>query len=183
MIVGLCGLARSGKDSFFRISKKILEKNGVKCYRYAFADELKKDMVDFLEEKFNINPFTEDPEEKNLIRPLLVSYGMAKRNASEGRYWIEKIKNKISSDSRRLKKEYIFITDVRFPNETKFINDLGGFCIYIDREGNNPGNEEEAENDPLIKVECEEIFKWKNFNEENMESIEGRILESIKKYG
>ena len=70
MIMGLCGLACSGKDTFFKFAKEHCLMNGISCNRFAFADELKKEINDSLKAKLNISAFTEDSKEKELIRPL-----------------------------------------------------------------------------------------------------------------
>ena len=109
MIIGLCGLARSGKDSFFRFSEdfNLNDKSNV---RLAFADELKKETDFFLRSNFGISSFSDDPEEKKIIRPILVAYGMQKRVVSNGLYWV----NKIEEEIKKSKGIYnYFITDVR----------------------------------------------------------------------
>lgn len=163
MIVGLCGLARSGKDSFFSFIENVSinEKPNI---RLAFAQKLKEELDLFLRDKFSISAFTEKEEEKAVIRPILVAYGMQKRHVSKGLYWIEKIEQEIG----RFKNEYnYFITDVRFPNEVLKIKDMGGVCIYIERNGNVAPNEEEARNDPLIKDMCDFKFCWDDFSKVN----------------
>ena len=161
MILGLCGLARSGKDSFFYCCETLkFNKNPNK--RIAFADKLKDELDFFLKSNFNISAFTNDPKEKEIIRPILVSYGMQKRVVSEGLYWI----NKLESEIIKSKSNYnFFITDVRFPNEVQKIKDIGGKCIYINRKGNLPINIEESENDPKIKKMADYFFEWEDFSQ------------------
>jgi len=177
MIVGLCGLARSGKDSFFNFAEKFYfnEKSNI---RLAFADELKKETDNFLISSFGISAFSDDIEDKKIIRPILVAYGMQKRAVSNGLYWINKIEEEIS----RFKDEYNhFITDVRFPNEVSKIKDLGGFCIHIERDGNKPPNKEEEENDPIVKKMCDYHFNWKNFCDFNSSEPRDLVLKFLNK--
>ena len=47
----------------------------MKSQRLAFADELKKDVDQFLVEKLGISAFTEVTEEKEIIRPMLTTWG------------------------------------------------------------------------------------------------------------
>tara|TARA_B100000085_G_scaffold280871_1_gene306521 strand:- start:1438 stop:1980 length:543 start_codon:yes stop_codon:yes gene_type:complete len=161
MIIGLCGLARSGKDSFFNFVKKF-DFNEKPNMRLAFADELKKEIDNFLLSNFEISAFTEDIEEKKIIRPMLVAYGMQKRAISNGLYWINKIEQEIKLSQNKYN---YFVTDVRFPNEVLKIKDMGGFCIHIEREGNIAPNSEEEKNDPIVKKESQYNFRWSDFNE------------------
>ena len=146
MIIGLSGLARCGKDSFFILAQKYYKSIGITCHRFAFADELKKELDTFLINNFGISAFSEDEKEKKIIRPLLVSYGMAKRETSNGMYWISQIEPHI--EKYMTPHEHAIVTDVRFGNEVDKINSMGGLSIHITREGNSPPNEEEAVNDP-----------------------------------
>ena len=54
MIIGITGVARCGKDTFYAILKKYLEERQIKSQRLAFADDLKKELNDFTKEKFKI---------------------------------------------------------------------------------------------------------------------------------
>jgi hypothetical protein len=180
MIVGLSGLARCGKDSFFNFSKTSLRKKGLSCRRLAFADELKNELDDFLVKNFSISCFTEKTEEKEIIRPIMVSYGMAKRQMTNGRYWLNKIENKIKNSSDKF--DYNFITDVRFENEVKSIKDFGGVCIHITRDKNIAPNEEEKINDPIVKNSSDFNFYWENFkdiDEGKPENLVSAFLDKI----
>jgi tRNA uridine 5-carbamoylmethylation protein Kti12 len=74
-VIGISGLARSGKDCFATIATKILtEKYKLKVDRHALAYELKDDLKDLVKKKTGIDIFTEKTEEKNIIRPLLVIF-------------------------------------------------------------------------------------------------------------
>ncbi|MDG1173566.1 MAG: hypothetical protein P8M67_04640 [Opitutales bacterium] len=161
MIIGLAGVARSGKDSFFNFCQNT-KVNGKTNLRFAFADELKSELDQFILKEFNISSFTECSREKEIIRPILVSYGMAKRKISEGKYWVEKVKSKIEfiKDSHNC-----FITDVRFSNEVDQIKKLGGICIHIERFNNPPANEEEKNEDPIVKSKSDYHFKWGDFSQ------------------
>ena len=45
--LGLCGVARSGKDTFFNTVKPYLISMGYEPIRFSFADALKDDVFDF----------------------------------------------------------------------------------------------------------------------------------------
>ena len=171
MILGLCGLARSGKDSFFRFAEEYYNKQNIECKRFAFADELKEEVDDFLMTHFQLSAFTNNPEEKNIIRPMLVTHGMMKRKISKGEYWINKIEDKAINYSKQNK--IAVITDVRFENEIDWIN-KNGKSIHITKIGNKSPNSEEKENDPKVKLKSLHKFSWIDFKD-NFET-EGKIV-------
>lgn len=141
-IVGLCGYARSGKDT----AAKALTESG-EWRRAAFADALKADVLHAMigSAKAGGIPraqwprwsWFEDAAAKERLRPLLVEYGRAMRGVSPD-YWI-----------RRLERDYmrggqaVAVTDVRYANEAEWIRSLGGLVIEIARPGTGPANAEE----------------------------------------
>lgn len=179
-VVGICGLARCGKDSFYQISKSILDKKGVNSTRFAFADCLKEECNPILQENVGISAFTEDPEEKKIIRPLLVTYGTHIRRKLNKNCWIEKIHNNVLNNIS--KGNITFITDVRFENEIDWIHSLNGKSIHITREGIVPPNKDEAENDPILRSKSTELVDWPNFDsikESDVSNIVNKVLQSI----
>ena len=79
-IVGLCGYAKSGKDT----AAEVLVRRG--WARYAFADELKAD----LERAIGKPLVGMCPEEKEHWRPLMVEYGRVRR-AQNVDYWVARL--------------------------------------------------------------------------------------------
>ncbi len=172
----ISGVARCGKDTFFNLFKSNFQEED--CLRIAFADELKKELNTFLVKNFRISAYTENNQQKEIIRPIMVSYGLAKREVSKGKYWINKVKKQIKSSDNR----FVFITDVRFPNEIWQIKELGGFVLHIEREGNLAPNKEEEDNDPKNKEISDFHFKWKDFEKEEEGYSNKCVEEFIKKY-
>tara|TARA_Y100000361_G_scaffold58896_1_gene51512 strand:+ start:1950 stop:2513 length:564 start_codon:yes stop_codon:yes gene_type:complete len=165
-IIGISGLARSGKDSFFEISKEILREQNIKkkTRRLAFADELKSECDEFLSGNTGISAFTEENSEKEIIRPFLVTYGTHIRRRLNKRCWIDKVEQKLGEESEDL----IFITDVRYENEIEWVHSLGGSTVHVERDGNPAPNEEEIKNDPILKSKSAHNIHWKTFSEQNM---------------
>lgn len=116
MIIGFCGYAKAGKDTACTML-------GLK--RMAFADQLKKDLRMFCIQHYNIDPLEATPEEKEIIRPLLVAHGAAMRKVSPN-YWVD-----LLLPENFEPKEDVGITDVRYFNEAKRICDLGGIVFHI----------------------------------------------------
>jgi|TARA_B100001094_G_C18173844_1_gene796720 hypothetical protein len=180
-IIGLCGTARSGKDTFFDFTKFLLKKGKPRCERVAFADALKNDIEPFLRKKTGISAWTSDDKEKKIIRPILVAYGEAMREISEGKYWINKIKPKLDKNYQL---GYLsVITDVRYENEISFLNDYNGSkCIYIDRIGTSPANSQEEDNDKSLRDGASEVLEWRTFGEEEIYKCAPIVKSFLKKF-
>ena len=57
-VIGLCGVAQSGKDTFCNGAIDLFKKQGIEAKRVSFADALKRDVEPFLMEKIGISSFT-----------------------------------------------------------------------------------------------------------------------------
>tara|TARA_B100000579_G_scaffold437980_1_gene470486 strand:- start:5578 stop:6168 length:591 start_codon:yes stop_codon:yes gene_type:complete len=164
-IIGVAGVARAGKDTFFKYISECVD---VSISRIAFADELKKDLNNFMKAKAGISPFTNVTEEKNIIRPMLVAYGCMMRDISNGRYWVSKIDTLIKQSYD----PYFCITDVRFPNEVDYIQKNSGIVVHLSRLDENgktipPANEEEEAQDPIIKEKADYCISWNTFDSDD----------------
>lgn len=179
--IGLCGLARSGKDTFFSIIQRDFLEKDIPCKKLSFAQALRADVYDFLLEKTGIDSFTEAEEEKNIIRDFLVAYGTKLMRRLDETYWISKVKNEaqclIESGCVPI------FTDVRYPNELKWIKyGLNGSIIHIRREGITPPNEEETINDPLLQEMADLLFYWDNFKGRNASVLDvARVHQKLTK--
>lgn len=146
-VIVLCGYARSGKDSLF----KGFHQNDPNCERIAFADSLKSEIDGFLKNHLQISAWTEDTDEKSIIRPMLVAYGEAMRKI-ELNHWLNKGLEKIDESSN---KTYVF-TDARYINELKGIEEKypnNSKFIRVKRQGNKPVNAEENSSFAVIDAE------------------------------
>lgn len=192
-IIGVGGFARCGKDTFVGIAKDILSKNGYNPIRIAFADNLKEETQAMLNlNKFNATVYTDNTDEKALIRPLLVWWGCQRRSESpDGLYWVNIANSKIESYLSRtpdseVEKTVFFVSDARFPNEATWIQEKrGGIFIHLRRYeysmsktieigGSSPErqyvfkkystapNEEEAKQDPLIMEMADHRIDWES---------------------
>lgn len=177
-LIGISGLARSGKDSFFELSKPLLKSKSFKFKRYAFADALKEECDSFLIKNTGISAFTENSKEKEIIRPLLVVYGTHIRRKMDKNCWISKIENRVKDSISS--KEFVFITDVRFKNEIDWVHKLGGVSIHVSRENNTPPNKDELKNDPILKQSSLIKIEWENFSEANMYKMSNKVEKVLK---
>lgn len=179
MIIGISGCARSGKDLFFNLLRNNLNQK-FNLNRFAFADELKNDLSSLLKQNFNIDVTNPTPEQKELIRPLLVCYGTDVARKINQNYWIEKIESKII-DNLKIKNNIAVLTDVRYINEQLFIknNFKKSINIHIEREGFKPINKEEKNNNPILKENSDYQIVWSDYNKDILKH-ESIIDEFIK---
>jgi hypothetical protein len=166
LIFGISGLARCGKDTFAK---------------YLSASAVKKDLDNFTKENLNISSFTENKKEKEIIRPLLVSYATdVCRNKIDKDFWIKKVSKRIENSVEN--KIIVLIPDVRYENEAKWIKKMGGYVIHIHRINNKPANFEEKANDPIVKNMADFKIKWKDFNDEK-QTCHNHIAKLFKENG
>jgi hypothetical protein len=178
IIIGVGGMARSGKDTFVKIARKILKENGYSSIKLAFADALKEEIDPFLRENYSISAWTDIDEEKTIIRPFLVAHGCGKREQSNGTYWVNKINDAI--DIIHFTEDVVFISDCRFPNEVDWVHDKwGGWFVHLKKythveggyglgEGfthkmfDMPPNEEESIQDPICESKADYKLELEN---------------------
>ncbi len=188
-VIGVGGYARSGKDAFVSIASGILQKNGQTPRRIGFADNLKSEVNEMLtKHHFELDIFTTDAEVKTKLRPLLVWWGCARRDLSDGGlYWVEQVHKQLVEIQAAYKTRGVsdenfvaLISDVRFVNEAKWLQkDWGGSFIHLrrfsykkTRDGYGESvdtksfdaapNDEEAKNDPLIRDLADVHVEWES---------------------
>ena len=170
-VIGIGGVARSGKDTFAAILETKLQQAGRTAMRIALAGPLKQHCDKFLTENLAISAFTQVPDEKLIIRPLLVWYGDAQRKRTNGKYWTDLASKTINETNY----DYYIITDIRYDvfekDELQWLKDdwKGTLCHiskYITQyQVVPPANEHEAVNDPKIKSAAHHIVEWPHVNQ------------------
>jgi len=193
IVIGVGGVARAGKNLFCDLLvKQLKQQYNLHAQHFALAYELKMDCRLFIWEKLGVDVFTENTEEKKVFRDMLVWYGDAKRKQSNGRYWIDKLNN-------RIEKEFAWgtppidvaiISDIRYDfyenDEVDFIRkEKNGPFIHISKytygfptDGrvvkvsgqtvNNtkiftdPANSHEALNDPKLQKKADYLLQWED---------------------
>jgi hypothetical protein len=182
-IIGISGLARSGKDLFTSVAIDILKTDhNIKSEKFALAYELKLDLYPLVMTKMSIDTFTEDTKSKTVIRPLLVTYGDIMRKTSEGKYWTQKVEKRIATS----KADVIFVTDIRYDlypeDECNWVQrKMMGKLIHITKyqmtappsgrriSSKKPikiydiaPNEHELFNNPKVKKRADYAFEWQD---------------------
>ena len=179
-IIAVSGLARSGKDTIANKLQKVIANNNpnLRISRESFASFLKEEMNEFILEKFNKNIYELSGEEKELLRPLLVAYGFAKRSQTKGRYFINLLQNKMKAEQNDL----CIISDLRYADQDQdelfwLKNEVNGKLIHIERfswaDSNEKKkiffkapNEDEKRNDPLLKKAADFKISWNSSKDE-----------------
>ena len=165
-LIGIAGVAGSGKDTFAQIIKKVFESNGFEVNCLSFAKKLKEEVAEVSKNMYGVDTTNCTREEKNLIRPLLLAHGAIMREKTKGQYWIDGIKDLVSNDKINI------ITDVRFCeyecDEVDWIQSNNGIVVHITRffEENgeriyiSPDNEYEKRNNKILKNRANYSFSW-----------------------
>lgn len=158
-IIGISGPARSGKDTLCNQFLEIFQEIGIKAKRSALADQLKLESKDFVFNTLGIDVFTENTEEKNIIRPFLVTWGTHVRRKLDPNIWIKKIQESIEENS------ILIVPDIRFKNEFDWVKNNNGYMFFIDRINENgelvpDANQDEAENNTFLRENSDHSFIW-----------------------
>lgn len=115
--IGVSGNATAGKDKFFQLSSDFLYRYfGLSSGRVSFADQLKMELKQEIQNTYGIDVFNPTPIQKTQVRPLLVEYAEQRRKESNGQYWIRKLDEHIKTriyDTGSCP-DILFCTDLRF---------------------------------------------------------------------
>jgi hypothetical protein len=193
-IIAVSGLARSGKDTIAnKLQQVIIENNpNLKVSRESFASFLKDEMNEFVLSKFNKNIYELDGEDKEMLRPLLVSYGFAKRQQTEGRYFVELLSRKMKNENN----DVCIISDIRYADKENdelywLKNEVEGKLIHVERYSFEdlletkkifikPPNEDEERNDPILKSTANFKISWPSAkNNEELDSMARKYCEDF----
>ena len=180
-VIGLSGVAGSGKDTFFSILQQKID-----CKRISLADELKEEVRNWCIEHYQIDPVSCTREQKEVIRSFLVFHGMQKRKRTNGRHWIDKLHKKISllNHVQPEPDTILVVTDIRYcdyeQDELFWLKQqLNGILVHVSLYEEKevvskkewpkiktnkifvpPANLEESRNDPKIKSAADYVIEW-----------------------
>jgi hypothetical protein len=144
MLIGLTGAAGAGKDTVANILIKEFDQVNKPVAQIAFADTLKEMMCVLLSctrEKLEDRLFKESPHPilggktpRYAMQTIGTEWG---RNMIDSEIWTNATKAKINELIELGIFSAVVTTDVRFDNEARLIQELGGVVIGIERP-NNP---------------------------------------------
>lgn len=178
-IIAIAGNARSGKDTLGRYISEILNEHKISTSLNSFAKALKLEVDPLLKETVGISAFTENSDEKKIIRDFLVFWGSDFRRKLDQDVWINELK-KTHDD-----KSVLIITDLRFENELKWVKDNNGILLYISRVDENgvvigPANQYEETNNKILLESSDSSLTWlTSENEALLKSLSNEMLESV----
>mgnify|MGYP001767720131 CR=1 FL=1 len=183
-VIGIGGCARAGKDTFAAILIKQLELKGKRVKRVALAGPLKAFCDEFCQKNLGISAFTQNNDEKLMIRPMLVWFGDAKRKQTNGRFWVD-LADKTIKEAEAEGYDYAVVTDVRYDyyksDEVEWLkNERKGVLIHVSqfswmrpsttkvsttpltRVFVPPANDHELLNDPKVAKKADVRVEWEN---------------------
>lgn len=173
IIIGVTGFARTGKDLYCNIAKEIFSKNGLVAKRYAFADELKKEVEPFLRDLCGVDVWTQDTEIKTDIRDFLVWYGTTFWRRREPLRWVSRVEQAIKNDKNI---DVALVSDARYPNEGHWVHANEGWLVHLskykkystdggrtwERSFQQAPNKEEETNDPIVCKMSNYRIEWED---------------------
>jgi len=171
-IIGIGGVARSGKDTLAKcLSIQLAEQGHVVAIR-SLAAPLKSHLDIFIKKNFGIDIFNCSDTDKEIVRPILVAYGGAKRKQTRGRFWTDLMDMEI----QRLERDgfnHLIIPDIRYSDpsyegdELSWLQSSGATLFHVERIAENgevieAPNLDERENDPRIKAAADFHIVWES---------------------
>jgi len=177
-VVGVSGVARSGKNLFCDMVIKELANQGYTSKQFALADALKRDCEHFLRTQCNLDVYSDNTQQKTLFREFLVWYGDLRRKQTNGRHWIETMDDTISQYTG----DVALISDVRYAHYTNdeltwVTHEHEGLLVHLRRYEKSssavieadgtikfdyvkPPNEHERINDPKLREGAHFQLDW-----------------------
>ncbi len=122
-LVGVSGVARSGKNLFCDMVIDELARQGYIGKQFALADALKRDCEGFLRDKCDLDVYSDDTQLKSLFREYLVWYGDLRRKQTNGRHWIEAMDTELAESDC----DVALVSDVRYAH---YQNDELGWVLF-----------------------------------------------------
>lgn len=167
-ILGITGVARSGKDTLARCIVKAFP--SVRFEVVSLAHQLKIETRQEIYERFKIDSFTSKTEEKTIIRQFLVDYAAKKRSETNGSYFTDIINSKVIN----LMESGVvpIISDLRYAeyqfSELQWFKSLDGFMIHVTKyyfhdnkwEILGPANVDEFNNDSIMMKNSDAHIIW-----------------------
>jgi len=163
MLIGISGVARSGKDTFGRF---LVEKLEGRTMLIALAKKLKDETQPIIQSNFGLNVWTNESAEKEVFRDFLVAWGKMRRKQTNGRYFIDHAQSVM--DKVKDCYENFAITDIRYAeyeeDELPWI-EKNGILVHVrkqlaDGSFQLPANLAEAENDSILQQRAAYRIVW-----------------------
>jgi len=194
MIIGLVGKARSGKDTFASILYKKMDKLDILFLTFSFAGDLKARVMEDFEldyEQINGNlkevPDPRYPKKDGGFwtpREILQFMGTEAYRSIDNNFWVKQLMDKnidIMANREDGEAFNFIITDCRFPDEVRAIEDRGGIIIRITRADRDAiTNDKHASETALDNFNFRNVIEVDNSGSlHNLNNEVGRVIKML----
>lgn len=159
LTIGVAGFGRTGKDTVADLIKEMARED-VKIKVRKFADAL-REQCRSIGEEIGVDPWTEDPIDKEKIRPYLIELG-AKKREEDPLYWVHALEKKIATEKPA---DILIIPDVRYQNEAEWLLARGAVILLLHRTGKGPVSAEEQLHTTRLYAQTNPLNYRKNFRQ------------------
>lgn len=166
----ISGTRQCGKDTLCDLLKEV----NPAFVRFAFADGLKEDLHPFILKHYGIDVFTVTGAEKELIRPLMIAHGCAKRELDVD-CWVKQAVEAMATEvsDRIFMQDNTAIVPVcvdgRFTSEVSYLRRTFGsrlFHLNLTRDGSPPPTAEEEKHYRQVAALADRHLEWGGSTEE-----------------
>jgi len=167
LVLGIGSSRQVGKDTLFQRLNAL----SPRFRRFSMADSLKDHLSTFIHERFGVDVWTAEGEDKEMIRPILIAYGMCQRQR-DASYWIKQVLYQIDEAANRHPDIIPVVTDVRFANEARYLRshyEDAFRLIHLKRDGAPPPTEEEAKHVDEVAALADMELHW------GYDTLEGQL--------
>lgn len=185
-ILQITGHATAGKDTLFNALDTL--RPGL-FRRYAFADELKRELDPICAGMFNRKHVKDlTASEKKIFRPVLISVGCAWREI-DPLHWVKMVDKKIEWDRGMLNNDFIpVVNDTRFSNEHQyFVEKYGADQVslieVVRTDSTSTPPEEELKNQPFLSERANYRVEWPTLLPAEMDKINSYAEKLLKTMG
>lgn len=180
-VIGITATRCSGKDLLYQRFRDL----SPRFIRYAFADQLKVDLEPLVRDKFGWDMQSLDAKQKEIVRPILIAYGMAQREI-DPLYWVKIVCNsidRVANYDLEYARQFIHvITDVRFENEEEYMRQKYGASfklVALRRYDAPPPTQEEEKHYLKVEGRADCRLVWGNDTEEEQRSLARRVCRQL----
>lgn len=155
----LLGATRqTGKDT---LCQRLTELDS-RFWRFSYADPLRDDLSALFADRFGVYIYNCTPQEKELVRPIMIAYGMAQRRRDPD-YWVKRTLTNIEARFVHHSNSIPVVTDCRFMNELDLMKrEYDATFVFVERDGAPPPTDEEEKHWPALKERADLVFRWGN---------------------
>lgn len=133
LIIGLSGTMHSGKST---AATGLLNAFAPRACIVSLAQPIKESIS-------SITGHVVTPSNKEILRPLLQTYGEVMKALHGGRHWVDRAEARWQL--LKYNHDVMICDDIRFPFEADWIRSLGGIVIGVQRPDNAPTSQHASE--------------------------------------